>query len=88
MGFCITLLIAGNETTTKLLGNAVYWLWRNPDQRRLVAAGLELGGLRELLGGLGSFEDDPRGDQPGDREAHAGLAPSLKPVTTQMSESS
>jgi len=24
--------VAGNETTTKLLANAVYWGWRNPDQ--------------------------------------------------------
>lgn len=30
------LAIAGNETTTKLLGNALYWLWKNPDQRKLV----------------------------------------------------
>ena len=27
------MLIAGNETTTKLLGNALYWLWKNPAQR-------------------------------------------------------
>ena len=27
------MIIAGNETTTKLLGNALYWLWRNPEQR-------------------------------------------------------
>jgi cytochrome P450 len=25
--------VAGNETTTKLLGNAWYWGWRHPDQR-------------------------------------------------------
>ncbi|MEO6025594.1 MAG: cytochrome P450 [Candidatus Binatia bacterium] len=37
LGFLFLMIIAGNETTTKLLGNAVYWLWRNPDQRRLVA---------------------------------------------------
>jgi len=24
--------VAGNETTTKLLGNAWYWGWRNPDE--------------------------------------------------------
>ena len=36
LGFLFLMIIAGNETTTKLLGNAVYWLWRNPDQRRLV----------------------------------------------------
>ncbi len=31
------LVTAGNETVTKLLATAFYWLWRNPDQReRLV----------------------------------------------------
>ncbi len=30
------MIIAGNETTTKLLGNALYWLWKNPAQRALV----------------------------------------------------
>jgi cytochrome P450 len=24
------MVVAGNETTTKLLSNAVYWAWRNP----------------------------------------------------------
>ena len=38
LAFLFLMIIAGNETTTKLLGNAVYWLWRNPDQRRLVQA--------------------------------------------------
>lgn len=37
LAFLFLMIIAGNETTTKLLGNAVYWLARNPDQRRLVA---------------------------------------------------
>jgi cytochrome P450 len=27
------LVVAGNETTTKLLGNAWYWAWRNPAER-------------------------------------------------------
>jgi hypothetical protein len=36
MAFLFLMIIAGNETTTKLLGNALYWLWRNPDQRALV----------------------------------------------------
>jgi hypothetical protein len=36
IAFLFLLIIAGNETTTKLLGNALYWLWRNPGQRRLV----------------------------------------------------
>lgn len=34
--FLFLMIIAGNETTTKLLGNAIYWLAQNPDQRRLV----------------------------------------------------
>jgi cytochrome P450 len=38
LGFLFLMIIAGNETTTKLLGNALYWLWRNPEQRRLVRA--------------------------------------------------
>jgi cytochrome P450 len=33
LGFLFLMVIAGNETTTKLLANALYWLWRNPDQR-------------------------------------------------------
>ncbi len=36
VGFCFLLIIAGNETTTKLLGNALYALQRFPDQRRIV----------------------------------------------------
>lgn len=38
LAFLFLMIIAGNETTTKLLGNALYWLWRNPDQRRRVVA--------------------------------------------------
>ena len=26
------MVVAGNETTTKLLGHCWYWAWRNPDQ--------------------------------------------------------
>jgi hypothetical protein len=33
IGFLFLMVVAGNETTTKLLGNALYWLWRNPPQR-------------------------------------------------------
>ena len=33
LGFCFLLIIAGNETTTKLIGNMVYELDRYPDQR-------------------------------------------------------
>jgi cytochrome P450 len=32
IGFLFLLVVAGNETTTKLLGNAVFWGWRNPGQ--------------------------------------------------------
>jgi len=35
--FCNLMIVAGNETTTKLLANALYWLWRNPDQRSRLA---------------------------------------------------
>jgi cytochrome P450 len=33
IGFCFLLVIAGNETTTKMLGNAMVQLSRHPDQR-------------------------------------------------------
>jgi len=36
VAFLFLMIIAGNETTTKLLGNALYWAWRNPDQRKRV----------------------------------------------------
>lgn len=32
IGFMILMVVAGNETTTKLLANALYWGWRNPDE--------------------------------------------------------
>jgi hypothetical protein len=38
LGFCFLLLIAGNETTTKLLGNALFWLHAFPDQRAKLLA--------------------------------------------------
>jgi hypothetical protein len=38
LGFLFLMIIAGNETTTKLLGNAVYWLWRNPAERAKLRA--------------------------------------------------
>ena len=33
IAFLFLMVVAGNETTTKLLGNAWYWGWRNPDER-------------------------------------------------------
>jgi cytochrome P450 len=36
VAFCFLLIIAGNETTTKLIGNSINWLSRNPDQRQLI----------------------------------------------------
>ncbi len=33
---CVLLLVAGNETTTKLIGNAIVALLRNPDQLELL----------------------------------------------------
>jgi hypothetical protein len=34
VGFCFLLIIAGNETTTKLIGNMAYQLHLHPDQRQ------------------------------------------------------
>ena len=38
LSFCNLLIVAGNETTTKLLGNALYWLSLNPSERQKVCA--------------------------------------------------
>lgn len=38
LAFLFLMVIAGNETTTKLLANAVYWGHRNPDQLTAVHA--------------------------------------------------
>lgn len=38
LGFCFLLVIAGNETTTKLLGNAVDQLTLHPDAKSLLVA--------------------------------------------------
>jgi cytochrome P450 len=50
-GFLFLMIIAGNETTTKLLGNALYWLWRTPEARTAVGAdpGLIPGWVEETL---------------------------------------
>ncbi len=39
LAFCNLMIVAGNETTTKLLGNALYWLDKNPQQRLRVESG-------------------------------------------------
>ena len=33
VSFLFLMVVAGNETTTKLISNAWYWAWRNPDER-------------------------------------------------------
>ncbi|MEU8898614.1 cytochrome P450 [Nocardia sp. NPDC048505] len=38
IGFMFLMVVAGNETTTKLLGNALYWGARNPGEYAKVAA--------------------------------------------------
>ncbi|GFG74351.1 cytochrome P450 [Mycobacterium botniense] len=38
VAFLFLMVVAGNETTTKLLGNAVFWAARNPDQLATVFA--------------------------------------------------
>ena len=36
VAFLFLMVVAGNETTTKLLGHALYWSWRFPEQRAKV----------------------------------------------------
>jgi cytochrome P450 len=36
VGFALLMIVAGNETTTKLLGNCAYWAHHNPDQQAAV----------------------------------------------------
>jgi cytochrome P450 len=38
IAFLFLMVIAGNETTTKLLANALYWIEKNPEQRALLDA--------------------------------------------------
>ncbi len=42
VGFMVLMVVAGNETTTKLLANALYWGWRNTDELAKVFADPEL----------------------------------------------
>jgi cytochrome P450 len=48
---CILLLIAGNETTTNLIGSGMYTLLQNPDERRRLQAEPSLlpSGVEEML---------------------------------------
>lgn len=43
------LMLAGNETTNRLLGNALYWGWCHPDQRAEAVAGNVAGWVEETL---------------------------------------
>ncbi len=36
ISFLVLMVVAGNETTTKLLANAWYWAWKFPDERAKV----------------------------------------------------
>lgn len=51
MGFCFLLVIAGNETTTKMLGNAITLLHRHPEQRAAIVGDPSLipGAVEEVL---------------------------------------
>jgi Cytochrome P450 len=51
LGFCFLLIIAGNETTTKLIGNAANLLAENPDQRAAIVRepSLIAGAVEETL---------------------------------------
>ncbi|MGN0101121.1 MAG: cytochrome P450 [Dietzia sp.] len=42
LSFLFLMVVAGNETTTKLLANALFWGHENPDQSRAVLADPEL----------------------------------------------
>ncbi|MFE7743594.1 cytochrome P450 [Nocardia sp. NPDC057455] len=42
IGFLFLMVVAGNETTTKLLGNALYWGARNPGEYAKVVADADL----------------------------------------------
>ncbi|MBF6170185.1 cytochrome P450 [Nocardia blacklockiae] len=44
IGFMFLMVVAGNETTTKLLGNALYWAGRCPEQYAKVRADRDLVG--------------------------------------------
>ena len=95
IGFLFLLVVAGNETTTKLLGNAWYWGWRNPDQRGQApgrpgpGAGLGRGdaALRHLDADAGAG-DEPAGAAcraSTSRRAGASCSCSARPTATRTS---
>lgn len=51
LGFCVLFVIAGHETTTKMVANVLELLSRHPDQQSALAAELELvpGAIEEVL---------------------------------------
>ncbi|MEP9390990.1 cytochrome P450 [Gordonia sp. VNK1] len=42
VGFMVLMVVAGNETTTKLLANALYWAWRHPAELAKVISDVDL----------------------------------------------
>ena len=51
LGFCVLFVIAGHETTTKMVANVLELLSRHPDQQSALAADLDLvpGAIEEVL---------------------------------------
>lgn len=51
LGFCVLFVIAGHETTTKMVANVLELLARHPEQKAAVAADLDLvpGAIEEVL---------------------------------------
>ena len=80
--FCNLMIVAGNETTTKLLANALYWLWRNPGPaqapRRRPGADPALGRGDAALRQLDARRS--RGSRTGAVELHGVEIPAAKRV--------
>ncbi|MFN8592522.1 MAG: cytochrome P450 [Thermomicrobiales bacterium] len=59
---CVTLLTAGHETTTNLIGNGLWLLLTHPEQRRLLAERPELmpGAIEEMLRKESPLQRNPR----------------------------
>ena len=82
ISFLFLLVVAGNETTTKLLSNAWYWGWRHPDQgakplgRPGPGAGVGRGdaALRHLDPDVAAG-DPPTGHGPGGRHRRGPAGP-------------